>query len=117
VVDDGAVPTVGPGSLVVVHLANPREKIWGLLVRIDAPGVVLRGLDLDTVEDWLAQERSAGEPLIVPSTCFVPSHRLVRIDLDESGPVHSGYGDRFLREVGRDVRRALLGADGSGEPG
>jgi hypothetical protein len=114
VVDDGAIPTVGPGSLVVVHLANPREKIWGLLMRMDALGVVMRGLDLDTVEDWLTQERSGGEPLIAPSTFFVPSHRLVRIDLDESGPVLSGYGDRFLREVGRDVRLALLGADESG---
>jgi len=96
--------------LVVLHCTNPREKHWGLLIAMDDLGVVLRGLDLDSVEDWLAQERAGGEPMIVPSTFFVPTHRLVRVDLDESGPVVTGYGDRFLRESGRDVRRALLGA-------
>jgi len=99
------------GSLVVVHCANPREKHWGLLLEIDGLGVVLRGLDLASVEDWLAQERSEGEPLITPSTFFVPTHRVQRIDLDESGPVVTGYGDRFRRECGRDVREALLGTE------
>ena len=103
--------TIEVGSLVVVHCANPREKHWGLLLEIDSLGVVLRGLDLASVEDWLAQERAEGEPLITPSTFFVPTHRLQRIDLDESGPVVTGYGDRFRRECGRDVREALLGSE------
>jgi hypothetical protein len=101
--------TIEPGSLVVVHCTNPKEKQWGLLLSMDVFGVVLRGLDLASVEDWLAQERSGAAPLIAPSTFFVPTHRLVRIDLDESGPVVTGYGDRFNRECGRDVRLALTG--------
>ncbi len=103
------IHTIEVGSLVVVHCANPREKHWGLLLEIDGLGVVLRGLDLASVEDWLAQERSAADPLICPSTFFVPTHRLQRIDLDESGPVVTGYADRFRQECGRDVRQALLG--------
>jgi hypothetical protein len=106
--DDIGLGSIDAGALVVLHCANPREKHWGLLVRIDGLGVVIRGLELDSVEDWLAQERSGGNGLIVPSTFFVPTHRVVRIDLDESGPVVSGYGDRFQKECGRDVRRALL---------
>ena len=107
--DDFNGPSIEVGSLVVLHCANPREKHWGLLIKMDGLGVVVRGLDLDSVEDWLAQERGGGDPLIAPSTFFVPTHRLVRVDLDESGPVVVGYGDRFSRECDRDVRRALLG--------
>jgi len=110
--DDHGVPGIEVGSLVVLHCANPREKHWGLLVKIDDLGVVLRGLDLASVEDWLTQERGGNAPLIAPSTFFVPTHRLVRIDLDESGPVVTGYGDRFRRECDRDVRSALLGTSG-----
>jgi hypothetical protein len=109
--DESGVRSIEVGSLVVVHCANPREKHWGLLLEIDGLGVVIRGLELASVEDWLAQERSDGETLIAPSTFFVPTHRLNRIDLDESGPVVSGYGDRFRRECGRDVRDALLGRE------
>jgi hypothetical protein len=109
--DDFDIPTIDVGSLVVVHCANPREKHWGLLIRMDGLGVVLRGLDLESVEDWLAQERGGGEPLIAPSTFFLPTHRVIRLDLDDSGPVVVGYGDRFNRECDRDVRRALIGDD------
>lgn len=97
------------GSIVVVHCTNPREKHWGLLLRMDGLGVVMRGLDLASVEDWLAQERAGGDRLISPSTFFVPTHRLIRVDLDESGPVVTGYSDRFQRECGESVRQALLG--------
>ena len=114
--DDDLTPrSIGVGSLVVLHCANPREKHWGLLIQMDALGVVVRGLDLESVEDWLTQELRGGDALIAPSTFFVPTHRLVRVDLDESGPVVTGYGDRFRRESGRDVRRALLGEADQGE--
>jgi hypothetical protein len=107
--DDYGTLSIEVGSLVVLHCANPREKHWGLLLQIDELGVVVRGLDLESVEDWLTQERGGSAALIAPSTFFVPTHRLVRIDLDESGPVVVGYGDRFRRECDRDVRLALLG--------
>lgn len=108
-VDDFEIPTIEVGTLVVIHCTNPREKHWGLLIRMDELGVVLRGLDLESVEDWLAQERSGGDPLITPSTFFLPTHRVIRLDRDESGPVVAGYGDRFARECERDVRKALMG--------
>jgi len=103
------IPGIEVGALVVVHCTNPREKHWGLLIRIDELGVVLRGLDLESVEDWLAQERGGGDPLITPSTFLLPTHRVIRLDLDETGPVVVGYGDRFARECDRDVRKALIG--------
>lgn len=107
--DGRLISCIEAGSLVVLHCADPREKHWGLLIKMDDLGVVVRGLDLESVEDWLTQERGGGAAMIAPSTFFVPTHRLVRIDLDESGPVVTGYGDRFQRECDRDVRSALLG--------
>jgi hypothetical protein len=97
------------GSLVILHCAQPKEKIWGVLVRIDAIGIVIRGLDLSSVEDWLEQERQQAEPMIGPSTQLVPMHRVERIYLDESTPVIDSYSDRYRAACGIDVRDALNG--------
>ncbi|MBD3871108.1 MAG: hypothetical protein IFJ97_07110 [Acidobacteria bacterium] len=96
------------GSLVILHCGNPREKMWGLLVRLDGVGVVVRGLDLDSVEDWLRQEKVGGERMIGPTTFFLPMNRVLRIDLDESTTVIDSYGDRYRTACGREVRDALI---------
>ena len=107
---------VEPGALVIVHCSHPREKLWGVLVRLDQVGAVIRGLDLASVEDWIRQERTGADPLIGPSTFFLPIHRILRIDLDETQGVVEGYGDRFVTVCGRDARDALLGHDPREEP-
>ena len=58
------------GSMVIAHLANPKEKVWGLLVQLDSVGLVVRGLDLNSVDDWLRQERQEAAGLISPSSVF-----------------------------------------------
>lgn len=95
------------GTVVIVHCRDPKEKIWGLLQRLDAVGVALRGLDLGAVEDWLRQEAGGKERLLTPSTFFLPMHRVQRIDLDEPvGPVPA-IADRYLEANGVDVREVL----------
>jgi hypothetical protein len=101
------------GSLVIVHCANPREKFWGLLVRLDTVGAIVRGVDLNSVEDWLLQERTEADGLISPFTFFVPLHRVVRIDLEEQGGVVPSYAERYRDACGRDVREALVARDGA----
>jgi hypothetical protein len=103
---------IGEESLVIVHCGNPREKMWGVVVRLDAVGLVLRGLDLESVEDWIRQERAGSEKLIGPSTFFVPMHRVLRIDLDDDGPVVESYHNRFATASGRDALEALLETSG-----
>jgi uncharacterized protein (UPF0248 family) len=105
---------IDSGSLVIVHCSDPKEKLWGVLARLDEVGAVVRGLDLDSVEDWLRQERTGSQTLIGPSTCLIPMHRIVRIDLDESSGVFESFGDRFSTACGRDVREALT-SDGVAE--
>jgi hypothetical protein len=99
-------------SLVIVHCGNPREKMWGAVLRLDGIGLVLRGLDLESVEDWIRQERGGGDKLIGPTTFFVPMHRVLRIDLDEGGPVVESYQDRFATACGRDALEVLIDASG-----
>jgi len=106
------VDGVDVGSLVILHCGNPREKMWGLLVRLDGVGVVVRGLDLDSVEDWLRQEKVGGERMIGPTTFFLPMSRVLRIDLDESTNAVASYGDRYRTACGREARDALLDEGG-----
>ena len=95
------------GVPVVLYLQNPKEKIWGLLVSLGPEGVVVRGLDLATFDDWMRQEARGDEPLIGLSTLFYPMGRVERMEQDETvGPVAS-YADRFAREAGRTIRQAL----------
>ena len=96
-----------PLTPVVLFLREPKEKIWGLLLALDAGGVVVRGLDLTAFDDWLRQEARREESLIHPTTLFYPMHRVERVERDESvGPI-PGCADRFATEVGRSVFEAL----------
>ncbi len=98
---------VGEGSLVLMHCANPREKLWGVVLRLDAVGVVVRGLDLNSVEDWMRQESGDRERLIGPSTVFIPMHRVERLYLDERAGGAESLAERFRSLTGRDAREAL----------
>lgn len=95
------------GGPVIVYLREPKEKVWGLLLSILPAGLVVRGLDLRTFDDWLRQEARGDEPAIGLVTLFYPMGRVERMERDESiGPLE-GYADRFRREVGRSVRQVL----------
>jgi hypothetical protein len=98
---------VDPLRLVVVSCASPREKFWGLLLELSAAGVTLRGVPVETFEDFLRQWAREGEHLIGPVTLFVPLHRVERVEVDESAGVVEGMGERFRRVSGRDPRAVL----------
>ena len=102
--------SLSEGSTVIVYLQGPKEKVWGVLVSLTASGVVLRGIDLATFDDWMRQEARGEEELIGLTTVFYPMHRVVRRERDETvGPLTS-YADRFAREVGKSVG-AVLGLE------
>ena len=68
---------IRPGTIVIVHLVNPTEKLWGILQTL--------GL----------------------STICVPLFRVERIFIDESiGEVES-YRERFAKRVGIPVEKYL----------
>jgi hypothetical protein len=101
------------GQIVVVSCGTPKEKFWGVLLVLTAAGATVRGLPLDTFEDWLRQCVAGTQPLVGPTTFFLPSHRLERIEVDESAGVVEGLAPRFARLTGRNARQELLGEQGS----
>lgn len=98
------------GELVVVSCSGPREKFWGVLLALTPAGATLRGLRLDSFEEWLRQRAGSGPAMIGPVTVFFPAHRLERVELDESTGAVEGLGDRFRRVARGDPRAALLGS-------
>jgi len=96
-----------PGVAVLVFLREPKERMWGRLVEMRAEGVIIRGLDLATFDDWLQQEARGSDELIGPATAFYPMHRIERLEIDETiGPVVS-CSERFEAGVGRSVAEAI----------
>jgi hypothetical protein len=98
---------LAPGTPVVLYLQGPKEKFWGVLIQIGVAGLVVRGLDLQVFDDWMRQEARAEERLIGPTTVYYPTHRLERMERDETvGPLLS-YADRFAEQVGRSAVGAV----------
>lgn len=98
---------IRPGSLVIVHLIQPTEKFWGLLQELGVAGVMLRGINVSSFDDWMAQASRPGDQTLGLSTMFVPLFRVERIFLDEPiGEVES-YRQRFRQRVGMNVERYL----------
>jgi hypothetical protein len=101
-----SLASLEPGVAVVLYLHTPREKLWGILISLETPGIVIRGLDLVVFDEWLRQEQR-GEEGIGPSTLFYPMSRVERMERDETtGPIES-LSDRFERQLGRTVHEVM----------
>ena len=92
------------GSPAVLYLNDPKEKIWGLVVSVSAAGVVMRGLRLDSFEDWMRQEAKNEDELLGLVTAFYPLPRIERLEEDRSVGSVVSYSDRFADAVGRSVQ-------------
>ena len=89
-------------SPIVINLQNPREKYWGILLSITDAGVKVRGVDLNSFEDW-TREAAKGEETMGLSTVFFPMHRVERIGLDENVGGIKSQTEVFESRVGADV--------------
>jgi hypothetical protein len=94
------------GSPVIVYLHGPREKIWGVLVELTVAGIYLRGIDLNTFEDW-TQMIVRGERNIGLTHQFLPMWRIERVALDESVDDIPSMADRFAQRVGLTIDQYL----------
>ena len=69
-------------SIVVISLHSPKEKLWGELLDISSAGVTMRGIDLSSFDDFIAQVlHPEGDRVGLPSL-FFPMLRIERIALD-----------------------------------
>ena len=100
-------PSIAPGSPVLLYLREPQEKMWGVLRRLDAAGVVAEGIDLSSFDDWLAQIERGEDSVVGPSVLFIPMARVERVLLDRSSGLLPSLAERFERRVGRSVQQVL----------
>ena len=97
-----------PGAAILLYMREPQEKMWGVLRRLDATGVMIEGLDLGSFDDWLAQIDYDGEDAISgPSVVFVPIGRVERILLDRASGALPSLVQRVERRAGCSVAELI----------
>lgn len=98
-----------PDSLIILNLVNPKEKFWGMLRSMSAVGVTLRGINLDSFDEWVRQlaRGDEDEQNLDLVTMFVPLFRVERIFLDEPVGTVRSYSQFFEDVVGMTPARYL----------
>lgn len=96
----GAASPFQPRTMVVVTLANPREKFWGAILALSAEGLSLRGIELASFEDLVALIKE-GEPFSL-GVVFFPMHRMERMELDLPDGTIPSLSQRFTAKTGLD---------------
>ncbi|HMK28842.1 MAG TPA: hypothetical protein VK473_04090 [Terriglobales bacterium] len=91
---------------MLVTLHSPREKFWGVLLELTVAGVSVRGIDLNSFDDFTAMVR-AGDPAS-PTTAFFPLARVERVELDTANGTIPSLSERFAEVTGRLALRFLL---------
>jgi hypothetical protein len=107
---------IRPGAIVLVHLVQPTEKLWGVLQDLGVAGVMLRAINLSSFDDWMGQAARREDQTLGLVTMFVPLFRVERIFLDEPVGAVESYRERFGRRVGVSVEQYLGIEDREPEP-
>jgi methylmalonyl-CoA/ethylmalonyl-CoA epimerase len=97
-----------PGAAILLYMREPQEKMWGILRRLDATGVMIEGLDLGSFDDWLAQiDHDSEDAISGPSVVFVPIGRVERILLDRASGALPSLVQRVERRAGCSVAELI----------
>lgn len=94
-------------SVVIVSLISPKEKMWGQLMLLESKGVTVRGIDLDSFDDFIRQVIQQEETAVALNTVFFPMHRVERIVVDEPSGSIPSISQRFLAKVGLSIEEYL----------
>jgi len=108
----GTVSPFQPGTMVVVTLANPREKFWGAILALSTEGLSLRGIELASFEDLVALIKE-GEPFSL-GVVFFPMHRVERMELDLADGRIPSLSQRFTAKTGLNPVTMLTPAEAGG---
>jgi hypothetical protein len=94
-------------SIVILSLNSPKEKVWGQLVGLEAAGVTVRGIELDSFDDFLRQVARQEDAIVGMTTVFYPMHRVERIAVDEPSGTIPSLADRFRQRIGLSIQEYL----------
>lgn len=89
------------GQLVLITLNNPREKFWGVLRSLTPAGVSVRGVDMQSLDDF-TQMVKAGDPASA-SVVFFPMHRVQRMELDGRSGELPSLAEQFSAKTGKHI--------------
>ena len=87
------------GAVVLVTLNHPREKFWGAIMAVTPAGISIRGIDLNSFDDF-SRQVTAGEP-VAPHTVFFPMHRVERMEMDVRNGEIPSMVERFESKTRR----------------
>jgi hypothetical protein len=94
-------------QIVIVSLQTPREKVWGELVALQPAGATMRGIDLNSFDDFVRQIlHPEGDRVGLP-TVFFPMQRIEWMSLDEPSGSSPSMADVFEQKVGRSLKDYL----------
>ena len=96
--DAAGVSPFAANAVVLVTLNSPREKFWGAVLNLAPAGVSVRGIDLNSLDDFIRQVK-AGD-LVTPNAVFFPMHRIERIELDLRNGEIPSLQERFQTKTG-----------------
>lgn len=99
---------IQPGAAVLVVLHTPREKCWGILDEVNQAGIFLRGLDLNSFDEWL-RAIVHEEPFVGLGDLFLPLWRVERVSRDESAGGIPSLREQAEQRTGRSLEE-LIGA-------
>jgi hypothetical protein len=99
---------IGPGSFAILHLQNPKEKFWGLLVDLNPTGATMLGIDIRSFEDWVRMIMADGRNIGL-TAMFVPMWRVERISLDQTVDDLLSLQAQFELRTGIPIRQYLEG--------
>jgi len=98
---------VEPHSIVIVSLHSPKEKLWGELLQLQAAGITIRGIDLNSFDDFVRQVLEPDGARVGLPTVFLPMQRIERISLDEPTGSIPSVAAMFEKRAGRSIHEYL----------
>jgi hypothetical protein len=94
-------------SIVIVSLISPKEKMWGQILLLEPKGVTVRGIELDSFDDFIRQVLQQEDTAVGLNTVFFPMHRVERIMVDEPSGSIPSLAQRFHAKVGLTIQEYL----------
>ncbi len=89
--------------MIVAILREPREKIWGVLSKINTTGVFMRGIDLNAFEEFQRSVRIE-EDFYGLSEHFFPLWRVEKISKDEKNGAIPSLHEQFKQMTGLSLK-------------
>ncbi len=96
-----------PGAVVVLYVADPPSKFWGILRSVDAVGIAVEGIDLRSFDDWVRGVAASELGPRDASVAFYPLSRISKILLDQGTDAAPSLQDQFRARVGETILEFL----------